>query len=80
MGDYDITTLAEKWVSDYSGLDLCKVMNLDIVTFGVLLRDAFIFCKMQSEDGREYLANANRLEQSSPDRGGIRAKIKKGGV
>ena len=39
----------------------------------LLLRDAFIARKLQSEDGREYLDNAWRLEQTEPDVDGLRS-------
>ena len=39
----------------------------------LLLRDAFIARKLQSADGREYLDNAWRLEQTEPDVDGLRS-------
>ena len=63
----------EHLVSQYSGLSLVEVSHLDIFEYWVLRRDAFIEHYNQTESGREYLDNAWRCEQTSPDRGRLRA-------
>lgn len=51
--------------------DVCDLLLDDYLL--LLLRDAFIARKLQSEDGREYLDNAWRLEQTEPDVDGLRS-------
>lgn len=45
----------------------------------VLRRDAFIYRMSQTEKGEEYLNNAYRLEQTTPDRKRLREKFGKEG-
>ena len=42
-------------------------------------RDAFISRLEQSEKGKEYLKNAARMEQTQPDRAGLRRRIHRNG-
>lgn len=51
--------------------DVCDLLLDDYML--LLLRDAFIARKLQSADGREYLDNAWRLEQTEPDVDGLRS-------
>lgn len=41
--------------------------------------DAFISRLEQSEKGKEYLKNAARMEQTQPDRAGLRRRIHRNG-
>lgn len=59
-------------VSDYTGLNMLEVEKLDIVRYLSYRRDAFIYKLSQTEKGREYLDNAYRLEQTTPDRKSLR--------
>lgn len=59
-------------VAKYTGLNMLEVENLDIVTYLSYRRDAFIYRMSQTEKGREYLSNAYRLEQTTPDRKSLR--------
>ena len=59
-------------VSDYTGLNMLEVENLDVVDYLSYRRDAFIYALSQTEKGREYLSNAYRLEQTAPDRKSLR--------
>lgn len=59
-------------VAKYTGLNMLEVENLDIVTYLSYRRDAFIYQMSQTEKGREYLSNAYRLEQTTPDRKSLR--------
>lgn len=59
-------------VSRYTGLNMLEVENLDIVDYLSYRRDAFIYRMSQTEKGREYLNNAYRLEQTTPDRKSLR--------
>lgn len=72
---YNIETLDAKYVADYARMSLAEVYNLNFVYYLILRRDAFIFRLSQSEKGLEYLDNAWRLEQTEPDREGLRAKF-----
>lgn len=38
-------------------------------------RDAFIYRLSRTEEGREYLDNAWRMEQTAPDREGLRKQF-----
>lgn len=47
---------------------------MDIVCYLQLRRDAYIHVLRQTKDGREYLENAWRLEQTEPERDELRKK------
>ena len=66
-------------VSEYSGLNMIEVENLDIVAYLIYRRDAFIYKMSQTEKGREYLQNAYRLELIEPDRKSLRDQFGKEG-
>lgn len=71
-GHYRVNSLEEKRISDYAGLNMREVWNLDVITYWALLRDAVIYDYMQTEEGREYLYNCWRMDQTKPDRGQLR--------
>ena len=56
-----------------------EVLELDIVDYLILRRDIFIGTCKKTKEGREYLENAYRLEQTKPERDKLRKKYKKGG-
>lgn len=60
-------TVQEKLVSDYSGLNFIEIENLPIDVYLLLMRDAFIFNCEHSKSGKEYLYNAWRITQTSPE-------------
>lgn len=62
-------------VSQYSGLNLIEVNQLDIFEYWVLRRDAWIDHLSQTEKGQEYLDNAWICEQTTPDRDRLRARF-----
>lgn len=64
-------------MSEYSGLSLLEVGQLDYVQFLTWRRDAFIYFLNRTEEGREYLDNAWRMEQTKPDRAKLREKLRK---
>ena len=76
---YDVVTLWEKLVADYTGLNMLEVEDLDCIDYLQFRRDAFIYSYSKTEAGQEYLENAYRLEQTKPDREGLR-RLKKGGL
>lgn len=54
-GHFDIQTLPEKLVSEYTGFNLREVDELNYFVFCLYLRDAAIYRYMQTEKGQEYL-------------------------
>ena len=59
-------------VSKYTGLSFFEIDGLDYVTYLAYRRDAYI-CHLETiPGGREYLGNAWRMEQTKPDRSGLR--------
>jgi hypothetical protein len=68
-------TYWEHMVSQYSGLNLIEVSQLDIFEYWVLQRDAWIHHLSQTEEGREYLDNAWICEQTTPDRDRLREQF-----
>ena len=62
-------------VARYTGLTMLEVENLDIVTYLAYRRDAFIYKLSGTEKGREYLSNAYRIEQTTPDRKSLREQF-----
>lgn len=66
-------------VADYSGLNFIQIEDLPIDVYLLLLRDAFIYRQERTEEGREYLANCWRLEQTKPDRKKLRERFGKEG-
>ena len=65
-------------VAAYTGLNFHEVGALEYVQYLTYRRDAFIHRLNQTEEGKEYLDNAWRMEQTEPDRQALRKKFKKG--
>lgn len=66
-------------VSQYVGISILEVEELDYFDYMEFRRDAFIHNLNQTEKGREYLDNAYRLEQCEPDRKSLREQFGKEG-
>ena len=66
-------------MAEYAGLSLIEVWELDYIQYLIWRRDAFIHMLSRTEAGQEYLDNAWRMEQTAPDRTGLRKKLGKGG-
>jgi hypothetical protein len=64
-------------VSQYTGLTILQVEDLDYIDYLRYRRDAFIDRLSQTEKGLEYLDNAYRIEQTQPDRKGLRDQFGK---
>lgn len=64
-------------MAEYAGLSLLEVRELEYVQYLTWRRDAFIDLYSRSEEGLEYLKNAWRMEQTEPDRAGLRRKFGK---
>lgn len=67
-------------MAEYAGLSLLEVRALEYVQYLTWRRDAFIHMLSRTEAGQEYLDNAWRMEQTKPDRLGLRKKLKRGGT
>lgn len=76
---YTILTRPEKLVMDYCHIDIYEVQEMEIDIYLFFLREAMIFENSQSKEGREYLEDCWRMEQTKPDRKKLREKFKKGG-
>lgn len=66
-------------MSQYTGLTMLEVEELDLIDYLIYRRDAVISALSKTEKGTEYLNNAWRLEQTKPDRGALRSKFGKEG-
>lgn len=66
-------------VSEYTGLNMLQVQQLDYIDYLIYRRDAFIWRMSQSKEGTEYLDKAYRLEQTEPNREALREKFGKEG-
>ena len=75
---YNVTTWWKRLVAEYAGISLFDVQRLNYLQYLTLRRDAFIYRWSQTEAGREYLDNAWRMEQTSPDRAALRKQFGKG--
>lgn len=73
---YIVESIGEKRVAEYLKIPILQVDELDLIEYLFFLREAFIYNCSQTEEGREYLRNANRLEQTSPDRKKLRENFK----
>lgn len=76
---YDIVSWWRKLVSDYTGLSFLEVAELNYMQYLIWRRDAFIYFYSQTDEGKEYLKNAYRMEQTKPDRKRLREKLGKEG-
>lgn len=56
-----------KMVADYTRLNFNEVVELDCITFKMLVRDAFIDKMSQTEEGRDYLEQCWILTQTEPN-------------
>jgi hypothetical protein len=76
--NYITTSWGRRLVSGYTGLNFHQVGQLDYGTYLLWLRDAYISELNRSEEGRQYLEDCWRMEQTKPDRGKLSAKFGKG--
>lgn len=75
--NYINTTWGKRLVSEYTGLNFYQVEQLDYGVYLLWLRDAYIYGLSHSEDGRQYLDDCWRMEQTKPDRTKLRTKFGK---
>lgn len=76
--EYIISTWGKRLVAEYSGLSFLQVGQLDYGTYLLWLRDAYIAGLNRTEEGRQYLDDCWRMEQTKPERGKLSAKFGKG--
>lgn len=68
-------TVDVKAVSDYTSLNFDECLQLDIYTYRLLLKDAFIHDMKQTQEGREYLEDCWLLQQTTPNRGKLKERF-----
>lgn len=62
-------------VAGYTGLNFIQIRQLNYIEYLTYRRDAFIQRLNGTEEGQEYLRNAWRMEQTTPDRVALRRKF-----
>ena len=75
---YRLHTKGEKLVIDYLNITISDVQEMPIDLYLYFMREANIHRLMQTKEGREYLDNCWRMEQTKPDRKKLREKMRKG--
>lgn len=76
--NYITTTWGRRLVTEYTGLNFHQVGRLDYGTYLLYLRDAYISLMDRTEEGRQYLDDCWRMEQTKPDRAKLHQKLGKG--
>ena len=71
------TSWGRHMVAAYTGLSFHEIGQLDYVSYLQWLRDAYIYALNQTEEGREQLRDAWRLQQTEPDREALRRRRRK---
>lgn len=74
---YNVSTYWERLVSQYANISIFEVKQINIIDYWQLKFDAFIYQCNQSAKGQEYLDNAYRITQTSPQREKLREKFGK---
>lgn len=74
---YIVESIEEKRVAEYLQIGLFEVEELDLIEYKFFLRESFIYNHSQTEEGQEYLKNAYRLQETSPDRKKLRETFNK---
>ena len=75
---YRLNTKGEKLVIDYLNITIFDVQEMPIDLYLYFMREANIHKLMQTKEGRQYLDNCWRMEQTKPDRKKLREKMRKG--
>ena len=75
-----MTTWFDHIIHEYTGLNFYEISQLNYIDYLGYRRDAYIYRLNQTEEGREYLDNAWRMEQTTPDRAALREQIGKEGM
>ena len=69
---YDVETYWRYLVSSYTGLNFIEIGQLNYVDFLRYRHDAFIQRCASTKEGRDFLHECWRMEQTKPDRGKLR--------
>lgn len=69
---YDVETYWRHLVSAYTLLNFNEIGQLNYVTYLQYRRDAFIQRCSSTQEGRAYLQDCWRMEQTKPDRAKLR--------
>lgn len=69
---YSVDTVYTQLVADYARLSLPEVLQMDVLDYLQLRRDAVIALLSKSEQGIAYLNDAWMREQTEPDRETLR--------
>lgn len=69
---YNPVTRDKKMVSDYTGLNFNEIESIDIFTYWLYLRDAFIWTCSKTESGQKYLEDAYYYNNTEIDRNALR--------
>lgn len=75
---YEVDTYWEHLVFQYTGLNFNEIGQLNYVDFLRLRRDAYIQRCSATPEGREYLRDAWRMEQTKADKSKLRQRTGKG--
>lgn len=76
-GRYEVNTLEEKIICEYTGYDFDRLEDLEIFEYWLYLRDAVVYNRMQTPEGNEYLNKCWILQQTEPQRDELRKKFGK---
>lgn len=72
MNKYTVSTGEYKIVADYANMSIPDVLELPILDYLELFRDAVIYNNLRSEEGKQRLDDAWILEQTKPDRSALK--------
>lgn len=62
---FEVTTARIKNISEYTGLNFNEVYDLAYSDFLLFSKDSWIYNLKNNENGREFLENVSRLQQTS---------------
>ena len=71
-----VETRAEKLVIDYLNINIFDVQEMPIDLYLYFMREAYIYELSKTKEGKEYLENCWRMEQTEPDRVKMREKMR----
>lgn len=77
INQYTLSTGEYKIVADYANMSIPDVLDLPLMDYLELYRDAVIWNNMKSEEGMKRLDDAWILEQNKPDRDALKELLGK---
>lgn len=69
---FSLSTSEVKNISNYTGLNFTKVLNLGMSEYLLYKKESWIYNLKQTEEGREFLKTLWRLQQTKADTKAIR--------